>query len=148
MSTGLLYQYLRVIIGGRVWEFGQRNSPVSISLNGESRCEANVLSAGTTWDFWGFTSEEPVPSFGVLAIESDIDGVQVELTCDKGSDVGRKEFVVVLSAGVPFVLSSDDSIANHTSDFATGTLDVIDRIRIRNPSGASSSATVQAGVFY
>lgn len=147
MATGLIYSYFRATINGKLYEAGVRNTPTEITLTDVLFEGRKSLAAGDVWDAWGFSTEEPVSAFDVLVIESDLSGVLVELTCDKGNDVGREEFVVELVAGLPLILGSDSSMANYTADFASGTADVIDRIRVKNPSGASSSAKVSVMLF-
>lgn len=127
--------------------FGSRSAPKEITVSTPGIDVTKLLTASSTWDVWGHTSEDAVSDFDLLVIVSDYGGVIVEFTTDKGGEVGTEVFTVELVANLPLVLGSDGSWANYTVDFAGGTLDVIDRIRVRNPTGASSSANVRVGIF-
>lgn len=129
--------------------FGSKSNPKEITVSAPGIDVTKLVAAAETWDVWGFTggNEQPISDFDLLVIESDYAGVQVELTCDANNGVGREEFVITLVAGLPLVIADDGSIANYTTDFAAGTADVIDRIRVRNPTGAGSSANVRVGIF-
>ncbi len=73
----------------------------------------------------------------------------VELITDQGADVGTVVSTVQVagtgttgSYGAGFSLASDTSYANYTTNFAAGTLDVIDKILVKNLS------TTQAAKVY
>ena len=137
MATLSLRQQANVTItsGGEVKNLGSVIDSKSITVT-EIRDETVALADTTTWDVWN--SADPVDSFDFLWIEC-ASAIWVELTTDKDADVGTEVYTVKTSAGVPFIMTADDSFANYTADFAAGTTDVIDRIRIRNDSGAAVS---------
>ena len=68
--------------------------------------------------------------------------LKFELTIDKGAEVGTVVSTVELKAKKALILNSDGAWANYTVDFAAGTLDVIDQIRIHNPSGSANVRAV------
>ena len=105
-----------------------------------------LVAAEATWDAWGHTTEDAISDFDFLWIESDLSGVLVELTCDANNGVGRVQMPLCLIAGFPLILASKVSRAGHTADFAAGTADVIDMIRVLNPS-VSTGANVRAALF-
>ncbi len=121
---------------------GSSVTPQTVSVVGTIKDEVKVVGAAVTWDFWVTGTEEPLTDFDFLFIESDLDGVMVELTTDKGAEVGKVVSTVELKAGKPLMLNSDGSWANYTVDFAAGTLDVIDQIRIHNPAGNANVRAV------
>ncbi len=88
----------------------------------------------------------PISDFDFACIETDLDGVLVELTCDKGNENGTMVFVQGIISGLPYFIPSNVSRALYTADFGSGVADVIDRIRIRNPN-VSTAANVRLALF-
>lgn len=75
-------------------------------------------------------------TFAFLALWAD-GQLEVELTTGEG-EVTEELSSFRLAANVPFMLGADDGYRNHSaSDAYAGTLDVIDKIRIKNISGAT-----------
>lgn len=126
---------------GEVISGGSRTAPESITVDGNHKNISRSLANNTTIDVWITGADESVTDFDFAYFVSD-QNVYLELTVDKGNDVGREEIAIELQAGIPFALTSDDAYALYTTDFAAGTADVIDQIRIRNVSG--STANVRA----
>lgn len=141
-STVRFFSYLEVEIEGEKHRIGSLSEARTLSVTGAALDLRKIIGTSTTWDVWESGADEPMTDFDVLCIESELSGVIVELTADKGGEVGTRVFTVELTADCPFFLFSDGSWANYTADFAAGTLDVIDRIRIRNVN-ASSTASVR-----
>lgn len=105
-----------------------------------------TLADSTTiivWDPVGQTLENTA-TFGFLAVIAD-GAVDVEFTTDVGNEVGNEFYTVRVTDSLPLLLGADDSYANVGSDAFGGTLDVIQKIRIRNSSGASRKITVLIG---
>ena len=59
--------------------------------------------------------------------------------------MGDELYTLELSAGVPLVLGDDVSYANYTVNFGAGTLDVIQRVRVRNLGATTANVTLLAG---
>lgn len=118
--------------------------------------------AGTTlvtlWD-----DSENIDTFDFLWIESDV-AVDIQLVCNEGGDVAGSDlenaFSIVLKAGVPFILSNDDSRnlgdvagtfneSNYSSEMdtweSTWTADVIDRIECYNTTGGAAKVRIFIG---
>lgn len=89
------------------------------------------------WDPSNVTTEA-MTDFKFLLVWSDGD-VDLELVTDIGADVGDEAGQIRVVANLPFMLGADDGKANVTGVDAlgTGTLDVIDRIRVDEPAGAA-----------
>jgi len=139
MAVLKVWQRFEIIdLLGRKHEGGSSVEPETVIVDGTVKDEVKTIGAAATWDFWVTGAEEPLTDFDLLFIESDLDGVMVELTTDKGAEVGTVVSTVELKAGKPLILNSDGSWANYTVDFAAGTLDVIDQIRIHNPAGSAN----------
>ena len=89
------------------------------------------------WDPANVTTEA-MTDFDFLFMWADGD-LDLELVTDIGAEVGDEAGQVRLVANLPFMLGADDGKANVTGIDAlgTGTLDVIDRIRVDEPSGSA-----------
>lgn len=146
MATLRVWNAFEVVIDGRSIAGGSRSNPQEVSVGEPYIDTPKTVAFGTTWDAWGFTTEQPISTFDFLWIESSLDGVLVELTTDANNGVGDELFVVELKADKPFLLFTDTGRANYTADFAAGSADVIDRIRIHNPS-ADTDAVVRLCLF-
>ena len=146
MATLDLYQFFTVTINGIPYTMGSMAAPDQITLGDETVFwERRSIAASATWDAWATGTEEPLTDFDFLCCESNGSDVVIELTTDKGAEVGTEVYTYQLTADVPFILTSDDSYANYTVDFAGGTLDVIDQIRIKNLN--ASARIVTLGLF-
>jgi hypothetical protein len=101
-------------------------------------------------------------NFDFLWIESDAD-VEIQLVCNEGGDLSNNNiengWVVKLTAGVPFILSNDDSRnmgnmagtfneSNYQSEIDTWetnwTADTIDRIECYNGTGSTANVRIFA----
>jgi len=139
-----LYQFFEVVVDGERRKGGSLTAPSRITVSDPMLDAVKSLATATTWDVWTTGSEEPITDFDFLWIESD-QNVFLEITTDTGADVGTVVSTVEIKADVPFTLASDTSKANYTADFAAGSNDVIDQLRIRNESG--STAHVRVAMF-
>lgn len=140
-ATLILFQKFLVSIDETLHQGGDRLNPTQIALDGHFLDLRKSVADDETWDVWAAITEDPLTEFDFLWIESDYD-VFVELTVDRNNSVGTEELAFEIKADVPFVLGSNVGRANHTTDFGTGTDDVIDRIRIRNESGSTAAVRV------
>lgn len=142
MATLNVWKSYELTIDGEQLIGGSRAAPVQVTVDGKRAELYRSLATATTWDVWDATdAEEALANFDYLFIESD-QNVFVELTVDKGGEVGTVVFAIEIQANKPFDLFADDAMANYTADFATGTEDVIERIRIRNNSGSTAGVRV------
>lgn len=145
MAVVRVVRYFEATAGSRRITGGSLYSSYDITTQNDSCLDdCKVLaSGGAVWTAWSASSSDPLTSFSFLWIESSIDGVEVELTCDANSTYGREEMAFVLKANAPLMLVGNKSLANYTAGFASGTVDVIDQIRIRNPLSTGADATVR-----
>ncbi len=139
MTTTLrIYDYWEVDTPqGEKVSGGSRSSPTEVSVDGLVSDESKSLATATTWDAWISGTEEGLTDFDFFWMKADQD-VRVELVCDANNGVGREEFALLIEANTPFRIIYDDALALYTLDFAAGTADVIDTIRIRNESGETA----------
>jgi len=141
-ATLQVFQSFQVDIGNEKISGGSRATPVEMTIDGKMHEWRGVVPATSSRTIWeASNSNYPISDFDFLMVEAD-DNVILELTVDANNSVGTKTFAIEVQAGSPFPLLSDDAIANFTTDVATGTEDVIDKIRIRN-AVATASATVR-----
>lgn len=96
-----------------------------------------TVGAETTVTLWDATASA-VSAFSFLWIDTDAT-VVLELITDQNNGVGKRSATVTVSPESPFVLGSNASYANYTTVFAGGTLDVIDKILVRNNSTTDSA---------
>ena len=90
-------------------------------------------STVVVWDPTAWTGFVPA-SFDVFFVVVDND-CEIELTTNEG-DANEELNSFALKADVPFVLGDDASYYNHSASNAWGgTVDVIDKIRIRETAG-------------
>ena len=97
------------------------------------------IAASATETIWAPTvdSTEAVSDFDFLFMKADGD-LDVEMTVNEG-DVDEELNSFRLANGCSFTLGADDAYDNHSaSDIYAGTLDVIDKIRVKNPSGSTA----------
>lgn len=117
--------------------------PISLAaIEGKTFEREYTVATTTTQEVFNVTND--LGSFDYLEVVSDISGVYVELTTDQNGSVGDEFYTIELVAKLPLILFGDGSYANYTSNFGGGTLDAIERVRVRNVSG-STTAKVYVG---
>lgn len=141
MATLSVWQAYELTVDGEQIKGGSRTAPVTITVDGKRLEAYKSQSTATTWDVWTTGAEEPLTDFDFLFVESD-QNVFLELTVDQNNGTGREEIAIEIQANRPFMLCSDDAKANYTTDFAAGSDDVIDMVRIRNESGSTAAVRV------
>lgn len=142
MATLRILTYFEIVKSdGRVVAGGSRSKYIEKTVSEPIIDLEKSLAVNNTWDVWGFTTEEPLSAFSLLWITSSVAGLYVELCTDKNGTYGDEPYTLPLEADIPFILADDRSFANYTADFGGGTVDVIDRIRIHNPSGNSAGTS-------
>lgn len=137
MATVNVFQKIEMEIDGVKTERGSRSNPTQVTVDGLVYEFNRNLATATTWDVWT-AGVATISDWDVLYVESDYD-VNIELTCDYGNEVGTVVFAKTIKASCPLMLTHDDALAIYTANFATGSADVIDRIRIRNTSGSTAA---------
>lgn len=129
-----------VRVEGSVQVFGDGldiNVPHIYSATLSSSVTDGVISVGatTTVDLWA-AGDLGLAALTFLHLTAD-GALMLELTTDTNGSIGDELYTVRLAALAPFTLASGVSYANYTANFGGGTLDVIDRLRVRN-LGASA----------
>lgn len=148
MSTPKVYvrTAVDVIVDGEKMSVGSAIEPVAIDIAGnEITNDSIVIAASTVVKVWD-KDESGVSDFNFLYLACDYD-LLVELTIDIGAEVGTRLQTFTLfgtseagKLGLPFMLGSDAAYASdYTASFAAGTLDKIERIRVKNTSSTNSA---------
>jgi hypothetical protein len=88
------------------------------------------VAASTTATMFDIAND--LGDFDVMVVVSDKSSVMLEWATDKDASVGDEFATIGLYANMPQMFGTDDSYANYTSNFGGGTLDKIERVRVRN----------------
>lgn len=140
-SNLLLKLFSSSNILGTTVSIGNQTEEYVVALDGQYTDLIRNLPNNTIWTAWDAASSN-LDSFKWAWILTTRD-MQVELTCDADNSTGGKRlFVIQTRQNIPMFLPSNVSIAGYVENFGGGTLDVIDRIRIRNVSGQAGDARV------
>lgn len=128
---------------GRKFSLGSLVQPHSLStlINGRMDFNTFAVAAAATATLWDATTS-PCADFQFLWIESDLDDAVIELITDQNAGVGTEEFTLKLRRGVPFILAHNVSYANYTTNFAAGTLDVVDKILVKNLASSTANISI------
>lgn len=135
MATLRIYTGFECDLNGIKYSGGSRSSPVEITVT-EYLGGVISLANNTTLDLW--SSASAVTTFDYFFMKCDV-AIRVEVTVDRGGEVGDELMCFLVAANTPFQLIYDDALANYTANFGGGSADVIDRLRIRNVSGGAAS---------
>jgi len=119
---------------GREFPLGTGDLPVTIALTASGGVDARRFdvangATATVWD----AATSPAGSFKFLALLSDKSDCMVEF---QGAAVSSNHHVE-LTAGVPFVLASDDSLVYNGASF-TGAAEDTKKCLVKNNSGATA----------
>ena len=98
-------------------------------------------SAVTLWD--PTVAGVGIADFDLLLLFTDVE-VEIEFTCKEG-DADEELVSLTLAANTCLTLGSDDSRYTYTTDAFAGTLDVLDKLRVKELN--SVNATVQARFY-
>jgi len=148
MSTPKLYfrYQVDVVVDGQHKSLGSLLEPVAIDIAGnEVTDDSIVIPASTVVKIWD-KDESAVGDFDFSLLACDFD-LMVELTIDSGGEVGTRLQTLSLKGsgvagkyGLPLPLGADDAYASdYTASFAAGTLDLIERIRVKNLSSTQAA---------
>lgn len=143
MSTTLyVWQAYELEVDGVKTVGGSRAAPASITVDGKRKEWYRSLATSTTAVVWdGTNADEPIGNFDFIYVQSD-QALILELTVDKGNEVGTQKIAFQVQAGLPFQLLSDDAYAAYSS-ISSNTEDVIDLVTVRNISGQTANVRVE-----
>ena len=102
-----------------------------------------AITADQTRAIWDPTNvtTEVMTTFGFLLMWAD-GNVDVEFTINEG-DVNEELVSIRLVKDIPFMLGADDAFFNHSaSNVWGGTIDVIDKIRVKEPGSVARKLKV------
>ena len=121
---------------GVVHRGGSKSAPVEVTVDAVVSDQQFTLATATSQTVW--TSASPPTNFDYFWLLSD-QALKLELTVDRGGEVGLEEIVFVHPANKPFQLHDDAALALYSGTLSGGTADVIDEIVIRNESGTTAN---------
>lgn len=136
MATLKRWTYWEIDLPDQKYHGGSRSAPIETTVDGLILPGKVQLATATNLTVWN--SSEAVTTFDFFWLESD-QALKIEITCDRGAEVGLEEFVFVHPANTPFVLNDDTALANYSGTLSGGTSDVIDEIVVRNESGSTAN---------
>jgi hypothetical protein len=147
MATLTIRHDIDVVLGGEVIRLTNASTPPTLTVT-KKVDNVYTLADTTTIIVWDPTLPSVpvgVTDFKLLYILSD---AQVYLEAVGSKALTPSFSSIPIAANVPLVLGADDTYINYTvasADIYTGTLGVINRLRIRNVSG--STATIRVVLF-
>lgn len=147
MASLTLTWDFRITLNGKDYAFLSPSTPPTISLSHLDE-QTRTLADTTTIVLWDPTlsavPSEPTTMDFFYCLTSV--ACVLELTCNE-DDANDRVFAVPIAANIPFILGADESYYNFTAsgDAYAGLVDVIDKIRLRNQSGASGTVTWAVG---
>jgi hypothetical protein len=126
---------------------GTSSAPDTLSLSlavsslTEIRKQEIAVGASSTIVLWDSTAtNENITDFDYLLIYNTGTGtLQAEFEVDEDNSVGRQFHTVVLPPKGFHVLFSNSAYANNGSGNFSGTLDTIEKIRVKEPDGTAGS---------
>ncbi len=120
---------------GKTKTFTFTDTATSITAITEMDFAITANQTRIIWDPTQVTTEN-VTDFDRLILISD-GTLDIEMTVNEG-DANEELLSFRLAKDIPFMLGADDAYSNHSaSDAFAGTLDVIDKIRVDEPSGVA-----------
>lgn len=148
MSTPKVFIRVAVdaILDGEPLRAGSTLRAVGIDVAGDEKTDDTLsIAASTVVKVWD-KAESGVTDFNFLYLACDRD-LQVEFTIDIGADIGTRLQTFTLKGtgtaseyGLPFMLGSDAAFASdYTASFAAGTIDKIERIRVKNTDASNAA---------
>jgi hypothetical protein len=90
-----------------------------------------------------FTTDN-LADFNLMVVTSTTSNVFAEITTDVNGGVGTELATVELSSKVPYILASNRSYANYTANFAGGSVDAIERVRVKNTGSVPATVEIFA----
>jgi hypothetical protein len=128
-----------VFPSGRVVPIETRYTDTTITEVKDKEISITASSIITIWDT--SSSSENIKTLTFCLIKNTgPNTIEVEFTVDDGDDVGEEFNTVVIPSKGSHVLMSGSSYANHNAgDAFAGTLDLIEKIRIKEPNGVNAN---------
>lgn len=144
-----ILNYFETVINGRAIDGGSRSDYQEKTISDPYFDKTWSIPIDTTIDAWGFSGvDESLSDFDYCFIQSDKSGLYAEFTVDNNATYGTEVFALGIGTIIPLILPTNAAYANYTADFAAGTIDVIDKIRLRNPTpNAAGTALVRLVLF-
>lgn len=145
-ATARLIWTLVLDDGTRIEQWGPVVKDLAVG-NARHEQEGEVAPAASV-KFYD-AAEDIAAIWSVLRLESakHLDGTAaqdliIELTVDIDNSIGKELATLPLKAGSVLLLTSPQAFAAYVENFAGGTLDKIERVRVYNPGGTKGYAKI------
>ena len=116
------------------------DAPVQVTVGGTVHRQTYSIADTGTQKIFDVTTD--LSNFDFAIILSDQNLLLQKVIDDAGNN-GEAFFVETIRANVPYPIPIDDGLAgNGTVDLFDGTADVIERLDVKNSSGATANVTV------
>ena len=126
--------------GGRKKTYPIRNCFTDVNEIFVQELDISASATVIVWDPTNWTGFE-FTAFDRLVMFSTKD-LELEMTINEG-DANEELNSFRLIADLPFILGADDAYYNHSaSDAFAGTLDIIDKIRVKEINGVAAKLTL------
>jgi hypothetical protein len=122
---------------------GDLSTPVSLPAIDGRVCRKE-FSVATLTTKEVFNVDNDLPDFDFFYLVSDTTGVYFEWTVDTDGTYGTTYATKSLYANCPVWLIKDAAYANYTANFGGGTIDVIERFRVRNTTTGTAKVSIFA----
>lgn len=144
-----IYDYMTIKADGELHVIGSLDRPSGIvSCVGQVIRRKIEVAISTTKTIFDVSND--LSSFEVIGISCDFD-LMIELGTDISNSIGDEYYTIghrgsgrAGEFGAMFRLLRDDSYAGYTANFAGGTLDLIEKIRVKN---LSTTQAAQVEIF-
>jgi hypothetical protein len=144
MATLSLWSKFDLSLNGRRYSSGSLTTAANTFTITEAKEYEFTLADATAINAWR-ADDDTMTSFDFLYLVADTD-ILIEICIDYEDDVGDEAISITRDADTPLVLAGNVGQADYTIGTpASGTGDVIDRIRIRNDSGGASQVYMFLG---
>lgn len=101
-----------------------------------------IVAASATITVWDISdSSENITSLSFFKIfNNGANSIEIELTVDGGNEVGEELHTATIPSKSTYIVTSNAAYANHSAgDAFAGTIDAIEKIRVKEPNGVSAN---------
>lgn len=127
---------------GVAQNFNPDAEPLSIELSASSKYSGSWSVAASGSQVIYSTALGHPATFDVIAIWTDSEDVVLEMATDIGGQVGDEFYTIKLRANLWFLIPKQASYANYTPAFAGGTLDLLEKLTVKNLGSSAAKVSI------